>query len=400
MNARIVSHAAALSFAVTLAAQASALQPPQDVRAAAAEQGVEPVVFRIAAVGDVMMHDLQVRTARGEDGRYRIVDAFTPVQAVIARADVAFANLEAPLGGEDMAYSGYPTFNAPRALGSALVEAGFDVVQTANNHCMDRREKGLIRTLLALDAEGLLHVGTRCEPDLDPVLWTSVAGLDIAFLAYTFSTNGIPLPPGREDIVGMIDRERMLTDIAGARTVGADLVVVGCHWGVEYRHAPESETVTLAHDLVEGGADVVLGGHPHFIQPYEVLTTEDGREGFVVYSLGNFLSNMRKRYQDAGIVLLLDFEAVPGAGVALSDVSYVPTWVDAADETGAVHHQVMDIAAALPICGHHPRLNADDCRRMEQALDDTLSVLGEGDALQRPLPSFTDPTHSEETVVP
>jgi len=383
-----------------LCTPARALTPPHEVRAAAQQAEVEPISLRIVAVGDVMMHDLQVRAARGEDGRYRIQDAFTPVEPVIAGADIAFANLEAPLGGEDMAFSGYPTFNAPRALGEALAEAGFDVVQTANNHCLDRREKGLVRTLLALDAEGLMHVGTRADPDLDPTLWVDVGGLGIAFLAYTFSTNGIPLPPGREAIVGMIDPARMLADIAAARTAGADLVVVGCHWGEEYRHVPESGTVNLAHDLIEGGADVVLGGHPHFIQPYETLTTTDGREGFVVYSLGNFLSNMRKRYQDAGIVLLLDFEAVPGVGISLVDVGYVPTWVDATDETGGVHHQVIDIAEALPRCGHHPRLDAEDCRRMEQALQDTMSLLGEEDAVLPAPPSFTDPTHNEQTAVP
>ena len=400
MILRIESLIVVVWIAGTLAPQARALQPPQVVRATAAEEDVTPITFRIAAVGDVMMHDLQVRSAHGEDGRYTVLDAFTPVEVFIAGADVAFANLEAPLGGEDMAYSGYPTFNAPRALGTALVDVGFDVVQTANNHCMDRREKGLTRTLLALDAEGLLHVGTRTEPDQDPTLMLEVAGFEVAFLAYTFSTNGIPLPPGREGIVGLIDRERMLTDIEAARSGGADLVVVGCHWGIEYRHAPEQETVTLAHDLIEGGADVVLGGHPHFIQPYETLTTEDGREGFVIYSLGNFLSNMRKRYQDAGIVLLLDFEASPAGGISLADVSYVPTWVDATDDTGAVHHQVVDIASALPRCGHHPRLDADDCRRMEQALQDTLSLLGEGDAVQPAPSAFTDPTAAEETAAP
>ena len=400
MTLRIEGLMAMVWIAAALSMPARALQPPQDVRAAAAEADVTPIAFRIAAVGDVMMHDLQVRSARGDDGRYQVPDAFTPVEALVAGADVAFANLEAPLGGEDMAYSGYPTFNAPRALGTALVDAGFDVVQTANNHCMDRREKGLVRTLLALDAEGLAHVGTRAEPDQEPALLMQVAGFQVAFLAYTFSTNGIPLPPGREDVVGMIDRERMLSDIEAARTGGADLVIVGCHWGIEYRHAPEAETVTLAHDLIEGGADVVLGGHPHFIQPYEMLTTADGREGFVIYSLGNFLSNMRKRYQDAGIVLLLDFEGTAGGGISLTDVSYVPTWVDATDETGATHHQVVEIASALPRCGHHPRLNTDDCRRMEQALQDTLSLLGEGDAILPSPPAFTDPTASEETAAP
>jgi len=386
-----------IALALALATPALALEPLDAGRAAAAEAEVTPATFTLAAVGDVMMHSLQVRAARGEDGRYRISDAFAPVAAHIAGADVAFANLEAPLAGEDMAYAGYPTFNAPRTLADALIAAGFDVVQTANNHCMDRREKGLLRTIDALDAEGLLHVGTRKDPEDDPVLWLEIAGIPTAFLAYTFSTNGIPLPPGREGIVGMIDSERMLADIVAAREAGAQLVVVGCHWGIEYRHEPEADTVTLAAELIEGGADVVLGGHPHYVQPYEVLTTEDGREGFVTYSLGNFLSNMRKRYQDAGMILKLTFEAVPGAGVALADVSYVSTWVDTTDEAGGTHHQVVDVNASLPLCGQAPRLDAADCRAMEQAQADTREVLGASDEILPPEPpAFTDPTTVDE----
>lgn len=380
---------------------APALQPPDEVRAAAKEHDQLPAVITLAAVGDVMMHDLQVRTARGSDGRYRLEDVFAPVAHHIEDADIAFANLEAPLGGEDMAYSGYPTFNAPRALATALVNGGFDVVQTANNHCMDRREKGLQRTLGALDAEGLLHMGTRADPEDPPALWLQAAGIDVAMLAYTFSTNGIPLPPGRERVVSMMDRDVMLEEIAAVREAGAELVVVAVHWGIEYRHEPEKETVELAHDLIEGGADLVLGGHPHYLQPYEVLTTADGREGFVVYSLGNFLSNMRKRYQDVGIVLLLTLEVGPAGNVALAEARYVPTWVDTTDETGATHHQVVDILQALPTCGHAARLDAADCARMEQALADTHDILGEEGEYEPPPPeTFTDPLGGEGAVAP
>jgi poly-gamma-glutamate synthesis protein (capsule biosynthesis protein) len=266
---------------------------------------------------------------------------------------------------------------------------------------MDRREKGLLRTLAALDAEGLAHVGTRADPDADPTLWFERNGFEIAFLAYTFSTNGIPLPPGRSGIVSLIDGERMVAEITAAREAGADLVVVGCHWGIEYRHAPEAETVELAHELVEAGADVILGGHPHFIQPYEVLTASDGHEAFVIYSLGNFYTNMRKRYQDAGMVLRLTYEGIPGQTPALVDVSYLPTWVDVTDEAGATHHQVVDINAALPSCGHAPRLDAADCAAMEQALADTIEVLGPDDMAEpEPAPTHTDPTGGAEAAVP
>jgi poly-gamma-glutamate capsule biosynthesis protein CapA/YwtB (metallophosphatase superfamily) len=395
-----------LPVILVLAMPAAALTPPDVLRAAIAEAGeadepVEPVTVTLAAIGDVMMHDLQVRTARGEDGRYRVEGGFDPVMPYLAGADLAVANLETPLGGEDMAYSGYPTFNAPRALAGALAGAGVDVVQTANNHCMDRREKGLLRTLDALDAEGLLHVGTRADPTGDPTLWLDVKGLRVALLAYTFSTNGIPLPPGREGIVSQIDAERMEAEIAAAREDRADLVVVLAHWGFEYRDKPEAETVVLAQQLVEAGADLVLGGHPHWIQPYEILTAADGHEGFVIYSLGNFYTNMRKRYQDAGMVLRLTLEGVPGLGVSLVDVGYLPTWLDITDETGATHHQAIDIGAVLSSCEAQPRLDAADCARMQQVLDDTTGLLGTGDLIDSsPSPEITDPSGGTEAVRP
>jgi len=383
------------------ASTAQGLTPLAAVEEAAAAQEVEPRLLTIAAVGDLMMHGSQVRAALTEDGRYLVEGCFEPVTERLRSADLTFGNLETSLAGEDMAYSGYPAFNSPRSLAGDLRSAGFDVLQTANNHCMDRREKGLQRTLQALDAEGLRHVGTRMDPTEDPTLWVELAGLDVALLAYTFSTNGIPLPPGREDIVSMLDEERMLGEIAAAKAEGADLVIVGCHWGFEYKHEPEPGTVKLGYALIEAGADIVLGGHPHYIQPYEVVTTDDGREGFVIWSLGNFLSNMRKRYQDVGLVLELTLAVEPGGGVALADVGWAPTWVDATDATGRTRHRVVEILEELPRCGQHPHLDAADCARMRQAFDDTVELLGEDDLIRPPeRRNFTDTTGGEGAVEP
>ncbi len=390
-----------LACVVASVSPAEALTPLDEVEQAAAAEGVEPLLLTLAAVGDLMMHGSQVRASRTDDGRYLVEGCFEPVGDRLRAADLTFGNLETSLAGEDMAYSGYPAFNSPRSLAADLRAAGFDVLQTANNHCMDRREKGLQRTIQALDAEGLRHVGTRADPDADPTLWIELAGLDVALLAYTFSTNGIPLPPGREAIVSMLDEERMVAEIGAARGEGADLVIVGVHWGFEYRREPEASTVALGHALVEAGADIVLGGHPHHIQPYELVTTDDGREGFVIWSLGNFLSNMRKRYEDVGLVLELTLAVEPGGRVALADVGYAPTWVDATDENGHTRHRVVEILAELPRCGHHPHLDAADCARMRQALDDTQELLGEGDLIRPPEPpGFTDPSGGEEAVSP
>ena len=344
-----------LSMLLVPAMGASALSPLPDVEAAAAAEGVQPHLIRLAAVGDLMMHGSQVRASLQPDGRYLVEGYFDAVADRLSAADLTFGNLETTLAGEDMAYAGYPAFNSPRSLATDLRSAGFDVLQTANNHSMDRREKGLIRTLLALDAEGIRHVGTRADPDADPTLWVELAGLKVALLAYTFSVNGIPLPPGREGIVSDLDPERMEAEIGDALAEGADLVIVGCHWGAEYQNKPRPEVVELGTRLVEAGADLVLGGHPHWVQPYEGVTTGDGREGFVAWSLGNFVSNMRKRHEDVGIILELTLALAPDGSLALADVGYAPTWVDATDASGKTHHTVFEILAELPRCGHHPR---------------------------------------------
>jgi poly-gamma-glutamate capsule biosynthesis protein CapA/YwtB (metallophosphatase superfamily) len=383
------------------AGPAGALTPLPDVEAAAAAEGVQPHLISLTAVGDLMMHGSQVRAALQPDGRYLVEGYFDAVAGRLSAADLTYGNLETTLAGEDMAYAGYPAFNSPRTLATDLRSAGFDVLQTANNHSMDRREKGLIRTLQALDAEGLRHVGTRADPDGDPTLWVELAGLKVALLAYTFSVNGIPLPPGREQIVSDLDPERMEAEIGEALAGGADLVIVGCHWGAEYQSTPRPEVVELGTRLVEAGADIVLGGHPHWVQPYEVVTASDGREGFVAWSLGNFVSNMRKRNEDVGIILELTLALAPDGGLALADVGYAPTWVDATDASGRTHHTVFEILAELPSCGHHPRLDAADCARMRQALEDTRELLGEGDLLEPPAaPAFTDPTGGEGRVAP
>ncbi len=390
-----------LSMLLVPAMGASALSPLPDVEAAAAAEGVQPHLIRLAAVGDLMMHGSQVRASLQPDGRYLVEGYFDAVADRLSAADLTFGNLETTLAGEDMAYAGYPAFNSPRSLATDLRSAGFDVLQTANNHSMDRREKGLIRTLQALDAEGIRHVGTRADPDADPTLWVELAGLKVALLAYTFSVNGIPLPPGREGIVSDLDPERMEAEIGDALAEGADLVIVGCHWGAEYQNKPRPEVVELGTRLVEAGADLVLGGHPHWVQPYEVVTTGDGREGFVAWSLGNFVSNMRKRHEDVGIILELTLALAPDGSLALADVGYAPTWVDATDASGKTHHTVFEILAELPRCGHHPRLDAADCARMRQALDDTRALLGEDDLLQpAEEPGFTDPIDAEERVAP
>ena len=244
----------------------------------------------IVFVGDAMQHQSQLdaaaRAARANPaaGTHSYEGTFSALRPLIASADYAVVNLECPLGGAP--YAGYPMFCAPDAWARALADAGFDLALTANNHILDRRDRGLLRTLTMLDSIGLPHVGTTAAGAPPAQTVASVGNFRVGFLNYTYGTNGIR--PGAGVHVNYIDTAAMRRDIALARAAGAELVAVCVHWGVEYRLLPEPTQRSLAAALHAMGADMVIGAHPHVIQPMEL---RDGH--LTVYSLGNLISGMR-----------------------------------------------------------------------------------------------------------
>lgn len=241
--------------------------------------------------GDAMQHMPQVSAATQADGSLDYSQCLLLVEPEIKQADYAVVNLECPLGGKP--YSGFPRFSAPDQWAQQLMDSGFDLLLTANNHCLDRRDNGLRRTIAALDSIQAPHIGTYLSPDdrqarLPHIV--DIKGVKIAMLCYTYGTNGIP--PQGDVVVDLIDRQVMSHDIDSARSLGAQIVCVNLHWGVEYQTLPSSRQLDLADWLVyEKGVDLVIGGHPHVVQPMEMRHTPEGKDALVVYSLGNFISN-------------------------------------------------------------------------------------------------------------
>ncbi|ADU52066.1 Capsule synthesis protein, CapA [Thermaerobacter marianensis DSM 12885] len=221
----------------------------------------------LLSVGDVLLHDTLLAAGRDPaSGDYDFRPAFAHVRDAIRAADLAVANLEEPVAGADLGYSGYPRFNAPDALLAALRDAGFDVLTNANNHS---GAKGVTRTYAALDRFGFVHTGTaRSAAERDRVAMADVRGIRIAFLAYTYGTNGIPLP--EPYMVNLIDGRRIAADIARARAAGADLVSVSLHFGNEYEPVPSPAQERLVDAVLAAGADIVLGHHPHVLQRAEL----------------------------------------------------------------------------------------------------------------------------------
>lgn len=247
-------------------------------------------------VGDAMQHQAQLDAARDAAGGrgYDYSDCFTYIAPTISEADYAVCNLEVPLGGGPD-YTGYPCFSAPDSYARALKDAGFDLFLTANNHCLDRRDRAARRTISALDSLGVDHIGTYMD-SLDRTRKTpfikDLNGIKVGFLNYTYGTNGIEPRDGVE--VALIDRQRMASEISETRKAGAEIVVVAMHWGVEYVLLQNRNQEEIADFLVDQGVDMIIGGHPHVVQPMKVVRNEkEGKDVLVVYSLGNFISNMK-----------------------------------------------------------------------------------------------------------
>lgn len=345
----------------------------------------EPVPIKreasLIAVGDIMVHTPQLPAYYDPSTkRYSFDPWFEQVKPIFQTGDWVFGNIETPLAGQDLKYSGYPRFNAPAELADALVDAGFNVVSTANNHTMDRGFPGVVRTLDHIRKTGLIPVGTAIDStDAMRLTIEERNGIRMGFLAYTFGTNGIPIPEDKAFAVNLIDSEAIVRQIGLLRHAGADVVTVSLHFGLEYHRMPKRQQIDLAHKLVGAGADIVLGSHPHVVQPYERISipaseSADGvaHNGVVIYSLGNFISNQTGDWKDVGLILKVDVsktEQPDGTSVTeLEHIQTIPTWVHIQSIRKQRHYTILPLEQALAK-RDDPTLTAQDYARMKQLLD-------------------------------
>jgi len=262
----------------------------------------------IIAVGDNLYHNVMVRL--GEAGDYEA--AYQPIRYLVQQADIAFINQETVLGGEEFGFTGWPLFNSPQALGRALSATGFNVVNHANNHAMDRGERALLATMDFWDTipeVTVLGVHRSAEERSRPVI-IEKNNFRVGFLAYTFSLNGIPLPRNRPYMVSLINREVMAREINALRPL-CDVLIVSMHWGDEYVFVPTREQRALAEFLAEHQVDIVLGHHPHVLQPVEFIRRPDGRVMLCFFSLGNFISAQDRTYRMLGAMAYIKLRRIP-----------------------------------------------------------------------------------------
>ena len=253
----------------------------------------EPTEISLIMVGDILLHTPVANAAKQEDGSYNFDAIFANMQEDISRADLAIVNQEVIIGGEHLGISGYPAFNAPYALGDALVEAGFDIVCHGTNHALDKGKKGLLSCLEFWEKNypdiGVLGIHGSVGEQEEIYIYEQ-DGISVAILNYTYGTNGIALPQDMPYAVDMLEQEKVIADIQKAEEM-ADFTIVCPHWGTEYKLEPSTEQKRWTQLFIENGVDLVLGTHPHVIEPVEWVKDEaTGQEMLVYYSLGNFVN--------------------------------------------------------------------------------------------------------------
>lgn len=306
---------------------------------------------KLIAVGDIMMHSTQTRS--GYDAKrqiYNFDSFFALVKNILSKGDWVIGNLETPLAGEDVGgYTGYPLFNAPAQLADAAKKAGFNILTTANNHALDRGEKGVIRTIANLRDRQIAFTGTSASAtQASKPLISTKNNISLAILAYTYGTNGIPIPKGKDYLVSLIDEKKILKDIAKARKQGADIIAISLHFGDEYQRQPNPQQKQLVENLLKAGADIILGSHPHVVQPYKIFKFpgKNGktRKAVAIYSMGNFISGQMKDYTDLGVIFQVTIrKKFPEKTAEITGIKALPTWVHRYTLNNQVKYRVLPL---------------------------------------------------------
>jgi len=315
---------------------------------------IEDTYLSMSVIGDIMCHNSQYKDAYvASTGTYDFSYVFEDIKDYVSNADLAIGNLETTFAGKARGYSNYPQFNTPEQLAYNLKDFGIDVLSTANNHSMDTYFSGVVSTLNYLDDAGIAHVGTNASPEAqNQILVKEVNGIKIAFLAFTYGTNGIRIPSDKSFAVNLIDDSFILNQISLAKEQEPDLICASMHWGVEYQTKQNKEQERLANLLFTNGVDVILGSHPHVLQPMEkkTITLDDGstKDCFVIYSLGNFMSGQTYPNTRSSVILILDFTKSGENGkTILASVSYVPIYMYKASSGSTQRYKVLDIQKAI-----------------------------------------------------
>lgn len=299
----------------------------------------------ISAVGDVMVHNSQLIAQKKEDGSYDFHNNFRLIKQYIENTDLSIANLETTIN-KNKKISSYPSFNSPEEVLDALKDTGFDVISTINNHTLDSGQSGIPNTINEIKERELDYVGTRLSEDEDRYIIKELNNIKIGISSFSYADetrtnsylNGIPSGASRY-LLNTMDKASVTNsfntikkELDSMKENGCEFIILNLHWGEEYYQEPSNYQKELAKLLINEGVDVILGSHPHVVQPIETITSDDGlHSGVVFYSLGNIISNQQEEEMgfpqaENGLLPIFEIEKIDG-NVKLTNVQYIPTWV-------------------------------------------------------------------------
>ena len=328
---------------------------------------------KLLFAGDAMQHMPQVESARNERGDYRYDDCFELVKSRISSADLACVNFETVLAGKP--YTGYPTFSSPDEFALALREAGFNLFVQANNHAADKGSKGLKRTIDVLDSFGIKHTGTFSSSESRSLQYPLILirnGIRMAFLNYVYDTNGIRAKS--PSIVNLIDTIQMRNDIKMANLYHPDIIIAVMHWGEEYQTYPTAEQLKLTEFLKRNGVRIVIGHHPHVIQPILTDSAQNEINSVVFFSLGNFISNQQKSNTDGGMIAEITIsKADDNSPVIIDSVRHSLVWVRKFFENKKKRYLL--IPTDLPLEQIHPAMSPAEIQKMNAFTSNALQIL-------------------------
>ena len=358
----------------------------------------------IGTMGDLLMHKPVFDTCRQSDGSYDFESIFRYVKEPVSALDYAIANLETTFGGDDYVYQGNPAFNCPDELADSVVDAGFDMLLTANNHAGDTMASGITRTVELVRSKGLTALGSQLNGDEPKYAVVEINGIKIGMVCYTwaygsdgtaFSLNGLtPVKDvGQMNYFLNSNPDKLYTESAQImeqmKADGAEATMIFLHWGVEYNIKENTLQDAMAQKLCDIGFDVIVGGHPHVVQPVDLLTStvDESHKTVVIYSLGNAVSNQRNGYISAappyytedGVLFSVTFEKYSDGTVYLQRVDALPTWVNMRTDGSVKQYNILPLDAEnQDQWAELFNLNDAMLSSAKKSMERTNSIIGEG----------------------
>ena len=364
----------------------------------------EPYVTSTASIGvtgDVLVHGPVIQAAKESDGSYDFTSMYEYIAPYFKEYDLMVANLEVTLGGKAAGpYQGYPAFNCPDSMVDALKSAGVDMMLTANNHSYDTHYDGFIRTQNVLNEKNMAYLGTQLTAEDKDYVVRDINGIKVGMVCYTYETaptedgrktlNGIPLAEKACDLVTSFSYDDLAsfyaeleTTLKAMETEGAEATIVFIHWGNEYELRPNANQKAIAQKLCDLGVDVIVGGHPHVLQPFTTLTSPTGEKTYCLYSIGNCLSNQRREsltdvanenYTEDGAIFGVEFEKWNDGTVKISAIDLLPTWVYRSESGGRRVYSVIPLDTTVEDWS----IYGVPMSRLRSSYQQTMSILGEG----------------------